>query len=304
MLELIMIILAAVVMLSLAVAMSLVLGWANKAFAVEVDPRVEQINAVLPAANCGACGYVGCNDYAEAIARGDETDVSKCAPGGESCAKAIAQIMGLDVSQKLPYKAVVHCAAKREQRLKRNPYEGEMTCQAANMVAGVQGCTFGCLGIGDCMNACPFDAIEVINGLATINYDKCVGCGVCAKVCPRNIITIVPFKSARILVVACSNKEFGAGVREVCEVGCIGCKVCTKFNELLEMDGNLPTINYDKYDPKADDFSQSVGKCPRETLVYIGQPTADDIEKTKDETLPEVVEADFKTTVDDAEWRG
>jgi len=296
------IVLAAVVLAILAVCMAWVLGWANRAFHVEVNPKVEAIIAALPGANCGGCGYVGCGEYAEAVAKG-EAPVTLCAPGGTACAEDLAQILGVETVQTFPYRAVVHCAATYGQRLGHVAYEGEPTCAAANLVAGLQGCTFGCLGLGDCTRACNYDAIRLVEGLATVDYQKCIGCKACAKACPRNIITMVPLKSERMLVVACSNQDKGPDVKKVCKVGCIGCTSCSRKCELIGMEGSLPAIDYDRYDD-AVDFTAALEKCPRESMIYIGQPTPEDLARLAGETVPDRVEADFKTTVDETQWRG
>ena len=299
------IILAACTMLVLAVLMSYVLGWANVAFHVEVDPKVEAINEALPGANCGGCGYVGCNEYAEAVARGD-APVDKCTVGGAACAAALADIMGVEVEETWPRRPVVHCAATWEQHLGRHEYHGEPTCGAANLVAGVQGCTYGCLGLADCVDACKFDAIHIVDGLAAVDYEKCTGCGACSRACPRNIITMVPFKADRILVVACSNRDPGKVVRTVCKVGCIGCTSCQRRCDVFQVADNLAQIDYDRYDPNAppESLQEVLDKCPREGLVYVGKPSAKDLAAVADEPEPGRVEADFKTSVDDTEWRG
>ncbi len=293
---------AALVLALLAVAMAYVLGAANRAFHVEVDPKVEAINDALPGANCGGCGYVGCGDYAEAIV-GQGAEVDLCGPGGASCAQRVAEIMGVDVEEHFPYRAVVHCAAHAADRLVQVPYDGEMTCAAANLVAGVQGCTFGCLGFGDCTQACNYDAIHVVDGLATVDYDKCIGCKACARVCPRNIITMVPFKAEQMLVVACSNQDKGPDVKDVCTVGCIGCTACTRHAGPIIMQGNLPMVDYDAYTSE-EEFAVARQKCPRASMLTVGKPSAADLAAVAHETLPDRIEADFKTTVDDTEWRG
>lgn len=295
------ILLAALVLFALAVAMAWILGWANEAFHVEVDPKVAAISAALPGANCGGCGYVGCSDYAEALVAGDVA-VDLCGPGGASCAKQIAGILGVELGEAFPYRPVVHCAAKSSQRLLRNDYEGEQTCAAANLVSGKQGCVYGCLGMGDCEAACKYDAIHVVDGLATVDYDKCIGCKACAQVCPRNIITMVPFKSERMFVIACSNQDFGPDVKEVCEVGCIGCGLCQRKCDVITLVDNRPVVDYDRYE--GADFAPAMDKCPRGALLYVGKPTADDLAKTKGEKIPEQIQADFKTTVDDTQWWG
>jgi Na+-translocating ferredoxin:NAD+ oxidoreductase subunit B len=296
-----MIVLAGATMLLLGVLGGLVLGWANKAFHVDVDPRIEQIDEALPGANCGGCTYVGCRDYAEACVEKNEA-VNLCPVGGEPVAAEIAKILGVEIEQSFPFRPAIHCGAGLTERLGRSDYHGEKTCAAANLVNGIQGCTYGCMGFGDCKIACEFDAIEIVDGLSTINYDKCVGCGACAKVCPRNIVSMVPFKHSQMMVVSCSNKDFGKDVKKVCTVGCLGCKACSKKSSLLNIVDNLPHMDYDQYEPDAmDDLELALDKCPTKRLAVIGNPaTGDD---AGDDDIP-VVTADFKTTVDDAEWRG
>jgi len=298
----IMMALAGGTLLLLAILMAWILGWANKALAVKSDPKVAAIEKILPGANCGGCGYVGCREYAEAVPKGES--ITKCTVGGSGCAGEIADVMGVDVKETWPYRPVVHCEATIEDRLQRHEYRGEQTCSAANLVAGVQGCTYGCLGIGDCVTACKYDAIRIVQGLAVVDYEKCTGCGACAKVCPRNIINMVPFKTERMLVVKCCNKDSGKDVKAVCKVGCISCGICAKNCPLFKLVDNVPTIDYDAYDPATADFSTALQKCPRESLVWVGKPTEKDKAAVAGEELPERVEGDPKTTVDDAEWRG
>lgn len=296
--------LSAGTLFAMAVVLSYILSWASRKFYVEVDPRVTAIMAVLPGANCGGCGFVGCSDYAEAIV-GDAAPVNKCPVGGESCASEVAGIMGVELTDTLPFRPIIHCGAHTVDKLHRHTYFGEQTCAAANLVSGVQGCTYGCLGIGDCTRACNYDALHVVDGLATVDYDKCVGCGACAKVCPRNIITMTPFKFQRVLAVACSNKDFGKAVKEVCNVGCIGCKACAKACSLFEVQDNLSSINYDLYCQEyTEELHKAVEKCPQKKLILVGKPSAKHLEETKDMDVPELVEAEFRTTVDDQEWWG
>ena len=296
--------LSAATLLAMALILTFVLGWANKTFHVEVDSRIEAISEALPGANCGGCGFVGCGEYAEAIVT-KNAEVSLCNVGGASCASSIAAIMGVEVGESLPYRPVVHCGAGYSNRLNRHEYFGEMRCAGANLVADVQGCVYGCLGFGDCERACEYDAIHVRDGLAVVDYEKCVGCKACAKACPRNIITMAPFKSEQMLAVACSNLDTGKEVKAVCSIGCIGCKACTRFSNLFKMDEGLCTIDYDGYETECTpDLIKAMEKCPQKRLVFVGKPSPRDLEKTKDEVLPEVIAADFKTTVDDTEWRG
>ncbi|MFW6062305.1 MAG: RnfABCDGE type electron transport complex subunit B [Planctomycetota bacterium] len=292
-------------MLLLAAAMSWILGWANRAFHVEVNPLVSQAMAILPGANCGACGYVGCSEYAEAVAENGE-DVNKCPVGGSGTAEALADIMGVEVGESLPYRPVVHCNATSVQRLGGAPYQGEPTCTAANLVAGVQGCTYGCLGFGDCVTACPFDAIHVCDGLAVVDYQKCTGCSACQSACPRHIIHMVPFKAERMTVIKCSNKDFGKDVKNVCTTGCIGCKVCSKLGgDVFEMDGNLPKVDFDSYDPQQmEAVDKAAEKCPMKGIVEVGRPSEKELAAVADEELPDTVTDEFATSVDNTEWRG
>ena len=193
MFSIIVMLLAAGTMLALAIAAGYALGWANRRFHIPIDPRQEQLAKALPGVNCGGCGYVGCNEYAAALLKGEV--VTKCIVGGVSCAAALARILGVEIKETWPYRPAVHCGAHTDDRLGRTEYRGEPSCAAANLVSGVQGCVFGCLGMGDCQRVCSYDAIHIVQGLATVDYDKCTGCGACARACPRNIISMVPFKS-------------------------------------------------------------------------------------------------------------
>lgn len=298
------IILAGATMLVLALVAGQSLGWANHVFHVEIDPRIEAVNASLPGANCGGCGFVGCMPYAEAVAAG-KAPPDKCTVGGGSVAQKVAAIMGVNLKPSWPFRPVVHCRAHYAERLGRGEYRGEPTCAAANLIGGVQGCTYGCLGMGDCVRACDYDAIHIVDGLAVVDYDKCIGCRACANACPRNIISMVPFKSKRMIVVGCSNKDMARDVKAVCKIGCVGCMACSRASTLFKMEGGIPRINYDEYDPeKMESALVAVKKCPVKNLIYVGQPSPEDLAAVADQEKPKIVEADFKTTVDKTEWHG
>ena len=298
------ILLAAATMLVLAVAMSFILGWANKTFHVEIDPRVEQVIEALPGANCGGCGCVGCAEYAEAVVAG-ALGPDKCPVGGAEVAARVAEILGVDLEQSWPYRPVVHCGATYGDRLQRAAYRGEPTCASANLISGVQGCTYGCLGLGDCERACRFDAIHMIDGLASVDYERCTGCGACERACPRHIISMAPFKSERMVAVACSNLDFGKDVKAVCKVGCLGCKACQRVSKVLDFADNLPRIDYDKYDAAfAADLAAAIDKCPAKRFVLVGKPSAADLAAVAGEEAPAVVTPTFETTVDKTDWYG
>jgi len=269
------ILLSAAVMLALAVVLAAVLIRAHRAWHVETDPRVAQVEAVLAHLDCGACGYPTCAKCAEAMVAG-KAPPNACRPGGPRSAAAVARILHLELPEFGRFYSVVHCGAHWPDRKGRVPYEGERTCAAADQVPGTQGCTYGCPGLGDCQRACPFDAMHVVDGLATVDFNKCTACGSCAKACPRNIITIEPFAADRVVVVACSNHDGGKDTRAVCKVGCIACGLCQKTCELFEVTKNLSTIDYGRYD--ADRYGKELAaaseKCPTGCLPFRGREAA------------------------------
>lgn len=263
---------AAGTMLTMAVVFSYILGWANKKFKVEADPKIETVLAALPGANCGGCGYLGCSDYAVAIVT-DNDPVNKCTVGGEACARQVASIMGVEAGDLAKIFAIVHCGAGTPDRLKPTEYRGEQRCTAAHQVAGLQGCAFGCLGLGDCTRVCNYNAVHIKDGLATVDYRACVGCGACAKVCPRQIISITDFMADHIPTVACSNKDNGKEAKTVCNKSCIGCRVCTKHSELFAVTDNLSKCDHKKY--SRNDLEQaliSIEKCPTNCIHMVGEP--------------------------------
>ena len=211
---------------------------------VPVDERVEQITGVLAGANCGACGCAGCADYAKSIVE-DGNAINKCIPGGAQCASAIAQIMGVDAGTVTPMKAVVACSGTCDKTSKRYEFQGIQSCQAVKGLYGGDGmCQYGCLGYGDCVNACAFDSIHIKDGIAKVDYDKCTGCGMCAAACPNSVISIVP-EHKRKPVVLCQNKDKGAQTRKACTAGCIGCMKCAKAcpKQAITVENNVAYID-------------------------------------------------------------
>lgn len=266
------ILLAGGTMFTLAVISGYLLGWANRVFHVHVDPRIEAINLALPGANCGGCGYAGCMPYAEAVAA-EKAPPNKCTVGGPSVAEALAKIMGVEISHSWPSRPVIHCCAHNGDKLSVAEYRGEPTCAAAHLVGSIQGCAYGCLSLGDCVRACEFDAIHMVNGLPEVDYEKCVGCGACARACPRKIIEMIPFKADRVFAVACANRDFGKDVKAVCKVGCIGCMVCSKTSPVFQMDGHLAVVKYDSYDPaNTNNADVALKKCPVHCIFLVGKP--------------------------------
>lgn len=219
------------------------LALASKFMSVPVDERVEKLSEALPGANCGACGYSGCDGYAAAIASG-EAEPDKCAAGGAATAAAISEILGIEISAEKK-KAFIACNGNRNISKEKYSYLGMESCSAASLIfGGPLECSYGCIGFGDCIKACPFGAISYIDGKPTVCEDLCKGCGACVTACPKNLISVIP-KSQRINI-GCSNKEKGVSVVKACSVSCIACGLCVKQCETgaIQLVDNLPVIDY------------------------------------------------------------
>lgn len=263
---------AGLTMLGLGSIFSVVLLIASKKLAVEVDPKIEQIHEALPNLDCGACGYAGCAQYAKAIS-GNPKLLGLCTPGGQKSTNTIARILNLQISDSgAAKKPIVRCNAHTDQKTYYATYQGIPTCISANALAPVQACKFGCLGFGDCVSVCKFDALHIVDGLAVIDYEKCTGCGVCSKVCPRNIIEIIPFSSENMITVACNSKENGKSTRSMCKVGCIGCGLCARQSDIFSVKDNLARTDYGKYQP-AEKTETAMNKCPTKVIIYVGKTT-------------------------------
>ncbi len=261
---------AGLTMLGLGAGFAVVLLIASEKLKVEVDPKVEQIHAALPNLDCGACGFAGCGSYAEAILENPEL-LGKCAPGGQKSTEAIGRILSLQISDSgAPKRPVIHCRAHTGDRTYYAKYEGIPTCISANALANVQACKFGCLGFGDCVSVCKFDAITMVEGLAIVDYEKCTGCGACSKACARNLIEMVPFNYENMLTVACSSKETGKVTRSMCKVGCIGCGLCAKQTDLFKVEENLARLDYEKYQP-SEQTETAKEKCPTKVIIEVGR---------------------------------
>lgn len=252
------------------------LALASQKFAVEVDPKVTEIENALPGANCGACGYPGCSAFAKAVAAGN-APVNGCPVGGPETADLLGEVMGLVAEETDKMIARVLCKGG-DACQDRFIYDGIKECAAENLVSGgAKACTYGCLGDGSCVTACPFDAIFINeHGVAEVIKEKCVACGKCIEVCPKNIIEMVPFEQETF--VDCMNTEIGGHVKKNCSNACISCKLCEKACnfDAIKVENNIARIDYDK----CVDCMECSIKCPT------GAITAD-LEKRK---VAEVVE--------------
>ncbi|MGE4354410.1 MAG: RnfABCDGE type electron transport complex subunit B [Oscillospiraceae bacterium] len=245
-------------------AFGLLLAVASKVFAVQVDERQEFVVDALPGANCGGCGYAGCSAYAAAVVAG-EAPVNKCAAGGSAVTEKIASIMGQEAGETERKVALVKCAAYNGKSKKKFDYSGITDCVAAMRLGGGQGpveCLQGCIGMGTCVNACPFEAIHIKDGIALVDHEACVGCGSCVESCPKKIIDMVPYASQ--VTVTCGNTQKGAVTRKVCEAGCIACKICEKNCEYdaIHVVDNIAYIDYSK----CVSCGKCVEKCPRHII--------------------------------------
>lgn len=261
---------AGAVMLGLGTVFAIVLLVAHEKLKVAEDPRVTEVMAALPHLDCGACGYPGCGGYAQAVIANPEL-IGRCSPGGAECANKIAAILNLQVSSEGPaQRPIVHCRAHKDDRTYYGQYVGIPSCTAANALANTQACKFGCLGFGDCVRACKFDALHVVDGLATVDYEKCTGCTACSKACPRNLIKMVPFGHENMMTVACNSHENGKTTRQFCQVGCIACKLCVKQSDAFSIEDNLAHMDYAKYEPSGQNEA-AYNKCPTGVIVYRGK---------------------------------
>lgn len=219
---------------------------ASKALFVKTDERVSQIVEALPGANCGACGYSGCEGYANAVAKG-EALTNRCKPGGSAASEKISAIMGTAVLETVREVAFVRCNGCEGATQNRYEYTGTPTCAAVERFYNGKGnCRTGCDGFGDCAAVCDNGAISIIGGVAVVNPSLCGGCGKCEKVCPNHLIVI---RRADMAVdVRCSSKDAGKTARVICENSCIGCKICEKKcpSDAIRVADNHASIDYEK----------------------------------------------------------
>ena len=256
------IVFAVLVLGVLGAVFGLVLAVASKIFEVETDPRLEGVVECLPGANCGGCGFAGCEAYAKAICAG-EAEIGLCNAGGADAAAKISAIMGVDAVSVTRTVAFVKCSGGCVGQ--KADYYGIADCSAAIRVpgSGLPLCTTACLGFGNCAKACQFDAMHIVDGVAKVDPEKCTGCLACADACPRKLIVARPYDSK--YAVACASKDKGAVTRANCSTGCIGCKLCEKSceNDAVHVDGNLAAIDFGK----CVSCGACAEKCPRKVIT-------------------------------------
>jgi Na+-translocating ferredoxin:NAD+ oxidoreductase RNF subunit RnfB len=237
---------ALAVVVSVSLILGVLLALFINFFSVAEDEKEKKIRECLPGINCGACGFTGCNEYAKALSN-SEAKPNLCIPGAETTAKALSEILGVEVEEPKDVVAFVHCNGTCDAASEKAIYQGVATCKAKSMLyGGSKACSYGCFGCGDCADVCIANAISVENGVAKVDTSLCLGCGLCAKTCPQRIISMVPQEAKA--AVFCSSKDKGAQAKKVCANACIGCKKCEKtceFGAITVVD-NCAVIDYEK----------------------------------------------------------
>ena len=241
------------------------IAFAAKRFAVQIDPRVEQVKDVLAHAHCGACGYAGCEQYAEAVVKNPDVSPNLCVPAGAKGAEAVAQITGKKAEIKEPIFSRIMCQGGWSKSTKRFKYEGVQDCRAAVLAGGGdKSCIYGCLGYGTCARVCPFDAITMSeDNLPVVDIVKCTGCRKCETACPKKVIEVLP--SSKAVLVSCHSKDKGGDTRKNCQVGCIACGKCVKVCpfDAPSIANNLSRIDIDR----CRVCGLCAGVCPTKAII-------------------------------------
>lgn len=248
-------------------------GVASK-FKVEEDPRIDEIEKVMPGANCGGCGFAGCRAFAQSCVEKGNVDENFCPVGGNEVMKKVAAVLGIEATAKAPMVAVVRCNGTCEARPRINVYDGKLSCRVkASLYSGDTGCAFGCVGCGDCVAACPFGALsmDAETGLPVVDENLCTACGKCVKTCPKGLIELRNKGPRGIRVyVRCRNQEKGGIARKACQSACIGCGKCAKActHEAITVENNLAYIDF----TKCKLCKKCVEECPTGAVHAVGFP--------------------------------
>lgn len=253
----------------LALFMVLLLSVAHFRLRVQEDPRLEQVSEILPNVSCGACGFAGCRDFAQKLIEG-EVELPVCKVAGEEEKQEIASLLGIKSEAAKPVKARVLCGGTKEKAQDRAEYFGARDCEGAVLAGGGgKACLFGCLGYGNCVRACPFDAMYMAeDGLPVVSDEKCVGCGLCVPACPRDLIELHPVD--REIFILCSSIDAAGVTRRRCKAGCFACGLCVKAcpQDAITLVANLARIDYEK----CDNCGECIDVCPADTIQNVKHP--------------------------------
>ena len=257
---------------AIGVVAAVILYFVAQKFKVEEDPRIDDVEKMLPGANCGGCGFPGCRGLACALVEQDDISSLYCSVGGADCMKAIADYLGKTAPTKEPQVATVRCGGTCEKRPRTSTYAGTRSCAIASGVyVGETNCAYGCLGYGDCVVACAFDAIHINpeTGLAEVDADKCTACGACVSACPKGVIELrKKWPKNRAIYVSCVSKDKGPVTMKACKAGCIGCSKCLKVCEFgaITIENNLAFID----STKCRLCRKCVAECPTGAIKMVG----------------------------------
>lgn len=259
-----------IIMLFVGAIFGLVLAFANKKFAVEVNPLIHVVEDILPKGQCGACGYAGCQAYAEAVVLNPNVAPNLCIPGKEAVAKKVAELTGKVAPEMEPRVAHIRCAGVSGKAAKSYNYEGIEDCVAASLLhGGPKSCIYGCLGFGTCVKQCPFGAMTLNEDrIPVIDKEKCTGCGKCEQVCPKKAVEMIPVGAT--VTVNCNSRERGAVVRKNCSVACLGCGICAKEcpHSAITIENNLAKVDFSICAEKCD-HAACVAKCPTRAIELV-----------------------------------
>lgn len=269
------IILTIAILTALGLLLSLVLALVARKFRVDEDPRIDEIEKLMPGANCGGCGFAGCRAFADAAVKAPNLDNNYCPVGGNEVMKKVAAVLGYEIKEQEPRVAVLRCSGSCDKRPSINEYDGLKSCKVkAALYSGDTACSFGCLGCGDCAQACQFGCISMdsTTGLPVIDQSRCTACGACVKACPKHLLELrlkgTTARNERRVWVSCSNKDKGGVARKACSAACIGCSKCVKvckFDAVTVVD-NLAFID----SAKCKACGQCVFECPTGAIHYSG----------------------------------
>lgn len=255
---------AILVVTGIGIICAVILSVASKVMAVEEDERFPKVRECLPGANCGACGYAGCDGYANALIEEEGVKTNLCVPGADEVSRKLSEVLGVAFEDVIEQVAVIKCMGDCNVTENKMDYQGIESCAAAELIYGGTGkCIYGCMGFGDCTKVCPNGAICIENGIAHIDTRKCTGCGMCTKVCPNGLITVMA--DVERVLVTCSNNEKGADTRKRCIHGCIACRRCEREcpTSAVKVIDNLATIDYNK----CIDCGHCAEVCPTDCIM-------------------------------------